>query len=274
MTPGEIQGTNMPYELGFIGAGNMAEAIARGALRQGLLKAEQMVAADPVEARRAVFGTMGIACVDNAAVIRGSRHVLLAVKPQSLPELKGELRMLNAQQQVLISIMAGVRIEKIEAMVGKPTRVVRVMPNLAMQVGYGMSGIAAGPHAQPADAHFVARLMGSAGQTIEVEESLLDAVTAVSGSGPGYLFYFAEALERAARELGLGEHARLLVRQTLAGAGRLLEESGLSPGELRARVTSKGGTTHAGLSHMEAQGVGQAIVEAVKAAERRSRELG
>jgi pyrroline-5-carboxylate reductase len=148
------------------------------------------------------------------------------------------------------------------------------MPNLPMQVGCGMSGIAAGPHAQAADTQFAAALMGSAGQTIVVDESLLDAVTAVSGSGPGYVFYFAEAMERAAQELGLGEHARLLVRQTLLGAAHLLEESGLSPAELRAKVTSRGGTTHAGVLHLEARKVGPAIVDAVKAAERRSRELG
>lgn len=264
----------MKYELGFIGAGNMAEAIAKGALRQGMLKPKQITAADPAAARRAVFEAMGIACTENAEVIKQSRHILLAIKPQSLPELEKELRLVDAQRQVLVSIMAGVRIEKIEAMVGRSARVVRVMPNLPMQVGYGMSGIAAGPHAEAADTQFVARLMGSAGKTIVVEESLLNAVTAVSGSGPGYVFYFAEAMERAAEELGLGGHARLMVRQTLLGAAHLLEESGLSPAELRAKVTSKGGTTHAGVSHMEAQKVATAIVDAVKAAERRSQELG
>jgi pyrroline-5-carboxylate reductase len=264
----------MKFELGFLGAGNMAEAIAKAAISKGLLQPDQMVAADPVDERKRVFAALGIAIADNPAIVAGCRYVLLAVKPQTLPQLQAELATLDAPRQVLVSIMAGVGIARLEAMLGRPGRVIRVMPNLPLQIGDGMSAIAVGPHAQPGDDDFVVRLFSSAGRTIVVAEALLDAVTGVSGSGPGYIFYMAEAMERAAEELGLGQHARLLVRQTLLGAAHLLERSGLSPGDLRRKVTSPGGTTHAAISVLDSKAVAQAMVDAVKAATRRSRELG
>jgi len=264
----------MKHELGFLGAGNMAEAIARAAISKGLLRPDQILAADPADERRRVFAALGTAAGDNTAVVTGCRYVLLAVKPQTLPQLESELAAIDAQHQVVVSIMAGVSIARIEAMLGRPGRVIRVMPNLPLQIGQGMSAVAVGAHAQAGDGDFVVQLFGSAGRAIVVAEELLDAVTGVSGSGPGYIFYIAEAMERAAEELGLKEHARLLVRQTLLGAAHLLDTAGVSPGELRRRVCSPGGTTLAGISQLEAGAVAQAMVDAVKAATRRSRELG
>jgi pyrroline-5-carboxylate reductase len=145
---------------------------------------------------------------------------MLAIKPQVLPQLAGELAMHGRDDQVLISIMAGIGTNKLGDVIGKPVRAVRVMPNTPMMVGLGMSGLAVGEHAKPGDEALALKLFGAAGKVVRVEEKLIDAVTAVSGSGPAYVYYLAEAMEKAAGELGLGEHARLFVSQTLLGAAR------------------------------------------------------
>ena len=263
------------YALGFVGAGNMAEAIARGAIDKGVLKPGQMIASDPSSGRKQVFAGLGIQAVDsNAELIAHSGQVLLAIKPQVLPALAGELASHGREDQVLISIMAGIGTKKLCEVVGKPVRAVRVMPNTPMMVGLGMSGLALGEHARPGDEALALELFGAAGEVVRVEEKLMDAVTAVSGSGPAYVYYLAEAMEKAAVELGLGEHARLFVSQTLVGAARMLAESPDSAAELRRKVTSPGGTTAAAIGHMETHKLIDIIADAVKAAEARGRELG
>jgi len=263
------------YTLGFVGAGNMAEAIARGAIEKGVLSADAMVASDPSDARKQVFEEMGIKVVDsNAEVIAQSAQVMLAIKPQVLPELAGELAEHGGDDQVLISIMAGIGSAKLCDAVGKPARVIRVMPNTPMMVGLGMSGVAVGEHAQVGDEALTMKLFGAAGEVVQVDEKLMDAVTAVSGSGPAYVYYLAEAMEQAAGDMGLGEHARLFVSQTLLGAARMLVDSPDAAAELRRKVTSPGGTTAAAIEHMETNNVRQIVAEAVKAAEARGKELG
>ena len=263
------------YTLGFVGAGNMAEAIARGAIEKGVLSADQMIASDPSVARKQVFESLGIKVVEsNAEVIAQSGQVMLAIKPQVLPELAGELAEHGREGQVLISIMAGIGSAKIAEAVGRPARVVRVMPNTPMMVGLGMSGLAMGEHAQAGDEALAMKLFGAAGEVVRVEEKLMDAVTAVSGSGPAYVYYLAEAMQQAAQDMGLGEHARLFVAQTLMGAARMLMDSPDTAAELRRKVTSPGGTTAAAIEHMESNQVGQIITDAVKAAEARGKALG
>jgi len=263
------------YTLGFVGAGNMAEAIARGAIDKGVLSANAMIASDPSAPRKAVFESLGIKVVDsNAEVIAQSDQVMLAIKPQVLPALAVELSEHGRDDQVLISIMAGIGSAKLCDAVGKPARVVRVMPNTPMMVGLGMSGLAVGEHAQPGDESLAMKLFGAAGEVVRVDEKLMDAVTAVSGSGPAYVYYLAEAMQQAAEDMGLGEHARLLVSQTLVGAARMLMDSPDSAAQLRRKVTSPGGTTAAAIEHMEANKVKQVISDAVKAAEARGKELG
>ncbi len=263
------------YALGFVGAGNMAEAIARGAVDRGVLKRGEIVASDPSSQRKQVFAELGIRVVDsNAAVIAHSGQVLLAIKPQVLPELAGELSSHGREDQVLISIMAGIGTKKLCEVVGKPVRAVRVMPNTPMMVGLGMSGLALGEHARPGDEVLAMELFGAAGEVVRVGEELMDAVTAVSGSGPAYVYYLAEAMEKAAVELGLGGHARLFVSQTLLGAARMLADSPDSAAELRRKVTSPGGTTAAAIGHMQANKLIDIVCDAVKAAEARGRELG
>lgn len=263
------------YALGFVGAGNMAEAIARGAIEKGVLRPGEMAASDPSAGRKDLFKSLGIQALEsNAEVIAHSDQVLLAIKPQVLPALAGELAAHGREDQVLISIMAGIGTKKLGEVIGKPVRAVRVMPNTPMMVGLGMSGLALGEHAQPGDEALAMKLFGAAGEVVCVEEKLMDAVTAVSGSGPAYVYYLAEAMQKAAGELGLGVHARLFVSQTLLGAARMLSDSPDSAAELRRKVTSPGGTTAAAIGHMEAHKLIDIIADAVKAAEARGRELG
>jgi len=271
--------TDTPYQLAFIGAGNMAEAIARAAVEHLILDPAQVIAADPSPQRRQAFVDRGIAVTDsNAEAIAAADQVLLAVKPQVMPDAARDLAYHGRPQQVVISIMAGVTCAKLAAAVGRPTRIVRVMPNTPLMVGYGMAGIALGPDASPGDDDLAMTLFSAgASKAIRVDESLMDAITAVSGSGPAYAFYLAEAMEAAAHELGLADHARTLVAQTLLGAAKLLEQSGENsggPADLRRKVTSPGGTTEAACNHLDQTGVMQHIIDALKAAEARSKELG
>lgn len=265
----------MTFRLGLIGAGNMAEAIARGALDRGVLPPGSLCAADPSPERLALFESFGVTpLADNAAVIAASDAVMLAVKPQVLPSLAADFVGLDRDRQTVISIMAGLGAAKIEAVLGGPARVVRVMPNTPLMVGAGMSGVALGPHAQPGDDDLAMELFGACGEAVRVSESDLDAVTAVSGSGPAYLFYLAQAMEQAAAELGLSGPGRRLVTQTLLGSAQLLAQSGEAPAELRRKVTSPGGTTAAAVATLDELKVSDAVVAALTAARDRSIELG
>ncbi len=276
----------MRYELGFIGAGNMAEAIAKAALSQKIMEPGQMIAADPSDYRRALFAGLGVTVAnDNAQVVRESKQVILAVKPQMFAQVAGQIAAFLVPDQIIISIMAGLGTRKIDALLNdalpadhpmknSTRRIVRVMPNTPLIVGLGMSGIALGGGARPGDETLTMQLFGAAGKTVLVREDQIDAITAVSGSGPAYLFYLAEAMEKAARELGLGDHSRLLVQQTLVGSAMLLSQSSDTAGELRRKVTSPGGTTEAAIKHMEGNKTIEVVVNALKAAEKRARELG
>jgi pyrroline-5-carboxylate reductase len=267
------------YELGIIGAGNMAEAIAVGAIRAGLLTPDQIVASDPSPQRCGVFsgGHHIRALDDNAEVARSSRTILLSVKPQQMAEALSAIGRDLSVQTLVISIAAGINTAFIEKHLGPgvPWRVVRVMPNTPMLVGEGMSGIARGANASDQDMAIVSRLFKSAGDVIEVMEAQMNAVTALSGSGPAYFFLLVEQMIAAGVDMGLpAEHARRMAVQTAIGAAKMLATSSDDPAELRRKVTSPGGTTHAAITHMQAQNMPQTIVDAIKAAERRGRELG
>ena len=265
----------MKYALGFLGAGNMAEAIARAAIDQRVLSPSQIMVADPQESRRQVFNSLGVASTDrNDQLIRQSQHILIAVKPQMIQQVAVELAQLLQEDQVIISIMAGVTTAGLENALNKPARIVRVMPNTPLFVGCGMTAVTPGPHARRGDEDLTMQLFAAGGQVIRVDESKLDAITAVSGSGPAYVFYLAQAMQAAAAELGLGDHADLLVRQTVLGAAQLLAESDDSPSDLRRRVTSPGGTTEAAINQLQKGKFLQAMADAIKAACQRSEELG
>ena len=269
----------MNYELGIIGAGNMAEAIARGVTARGVLRPEQIIAADVAPARRELFqNQLGIKAVDdNREVARQSRTLLLSIKPQQMQAALAGIGEVLAPDALVISIMAGIGSAAIERGLGtgRPWRVIRTMPNTPMLVGEGMVAIAGGSHATSADIAAARRLFESAAKVVEVPEEKMDAVTAVSGSGPAYFFFLIEHMIRAATEMGIGaEQARTLAIQTAVGAAKMLSTSSDSPQDLRRTVTSPGGTTQAAIEHMERHGMQQTILDALKAAERRGKELG
>jgi len=269
----------MSYELGIIGAGNMAEAIARGVLAASVLTPEQIIAADVYEARRVIFATqLRVRAIESISeVAYHSRVLLLSVKPQQMTEVLADLGKVMTDQTLVISIAAGISSAFIEKSLGqgKSWRVIRTMPNTPMLVGDGMVAISAGTHATPADVARARQLFEAAASVIEVPEDKIDAVTAVSGSGPAYFFFLVEQMIKAGVELGLSESdARLLAAKTAIGSAKMLMTSTDTPQELRRKVTSPGGTTHAAITHMEHAGVDKAVVAAIHAAAARSRELG
>jgi pyrroline-5-carboxylate reductase len=269
----------MAYELGIIGAGNMAEAIVRGVIRAGLFPPGDLIAADVSPQRREFFsqGLAVRATDDSAQVARDARRVLLSVKPQQMAEVLSVLGPAMRPDALVISIAAGISTGYIERHLGpgRAWRVVRAMPNTPMLVGEGIAALAPGRHATTKDLTDARRLFESAGSVVEVTEDKLDAVTALSGSGPAYVFYLVEHMIRAGVELGLTpQQARQLAMRTALGASKMLVTTPDSPEELRRKVTSPGGTTQAAITHMEKSGVGPAVVDAIKAADKRSRELG
>jgi pyrroline-5-carboxylate reductase len=264
-------------KLGFLGAGNMAEAIARGLLTAKLLKPQEMLAADPSPDRRRLFEReLKIAAVaENEPVVQKAGLVLLAVKPQKIGEALTPLTGLFGPKKLVISICAGVSTAAIEGVLAPGTRVVRAMPNTPMLVGRGMAAVCGGSKATSADVAKAIRLLESCALVIRVKEELMDTVTAVSGSGPAYFFYLTELLATAGAQLGLPEEdARLLARVTFDGAARLLAESGEQPEDLRRRVTSPGGTTEAAIKKFDELGLDKIVASAVTAARDRGRQLG
>jgi pyrroline-5-carboxylate reductase len=263
-------------QIAFIGGGNMASALIGGLLRQGWPAAHIRVADIDPAARARLGSEFGIATAAGPhEAVRDAECVVLAVKPQHLREVALGLSTLAADKLVL-SIAAGIRARDIARWLGGHGRVVRAMPNTPALVLKGITGLFAEKSVGAADRQHAQSVMSVAGPTLWVDaEEQMDAVTAVSGSGPAYVFYFLEALERAALELGFDKiAARRLAGETFAGAIQLASESSEDFATLRARVTSKGGTTERALSTLDALGVLPAIVRAVHAAAERSREMG
>jgi pyrroline-5-carboxylate reductase len=269
----------MTYELGIIGAGNMAEALVTGIVRAGFLRGDQILAANHNAQRLAAFArqTGAATTTDNAAVARTSRAVLLSVKPARFGEVLNELASTANPDALYISVAAGVTTRFIETALGqgRDWRVIRSMPNTPMSVGEGACGMARGRFATEADAAFAHKLLASCADVVEVKEALIDAVTAVSGSGPAYVFLLVELMVKAGVELGLTEQqARTLAAKTALGAGRMLTAApDVSPAEMRRRVTSPNGTTHAAITTMQARGIEATVMDAVKAAAARAKEL-
>lgn len=260
----------------FIGGGNMASAMIGGLIRKRWpRKAIRVVeVAQPARDQLARAFKVKTHALPDAAAMK-SDYVVLAVKPQQLREVAASIKPLLAKQLV-ITIAAGVRVGDLSRWLGGYRRIVRVMPNTPALVHAGVSGLYASAGASVGDRAAVEKIMGAVGSFIWLDsEKDLDAITAVSGSGPAYVFYFIEALEHAARELGLGpDAAKRLAIETFTGAVKLAAQSDESPETLRNRVTSKGGTTERALQSMESAAVKDAIVQAVRAAAGRSREMG
>jgi len=264
-------------KVGFIGAGNMASALAKGMLAAGLIAAEQLFAADVDEERRRSFerGTSATVLSANRDVVHQCDVVVLAVKPQQMQAVLEEAGPEFAERHLVISIAAGITTAYIEKFLRNGVRLVRAMPNTPMLVGAGAVGISKGKWATDADISLARSLFEAAAVVVNVEEEQLDAVTAVSGSGPAYFFYLAEMMIEAGIDLGLSEEtATALARQTAHGAGKMLAERDEHPRRLREMVTSPGGTTQAAIEAMDRAEVRESVIEAIKAAAARSVELG
>jgi pyrroline-5-carboxylate reductase len=267
----------LSYRLGFIGAGNMAEAVVRGLRQAELLPRENIAVSDPSDQRRSLFrDQLDVAVVaTNAALVARSDVVVLAVKPQMIDTVLAEVGPLLDPAKLVVSIVAGVTLSRLARFCPAGTRLVRTMPNTPMLVGRGMVALARGPDATSDDAELVRELFATGATVIEVPEEKLDAVTAVSGSGPAYFFLLVEALASAGVAAGLSaQEAATLARTTFIGAAELLASGDLDPAELRRRVTSPGGTTAAAIESFTRDDFQGLITRAVASAAARSRELG
>lgn len=264
-------------KIGFIGAGNMAGALIKGFLRAEVCTANDVwvsdVSAEQVQRLRRQYKVS--VAPDNRALVAGSRTVILAVKPQVMAAVLDDLRSAATARQLFVSIAAGFPLRRLTTGLGKQARVVRVMPNTPALIGQGMSVAVAGKQATAADLRTTLRLFRAVGQAVSVQsERLIDPVTAVSGSGPAFVYLFAEHLIAGGVKAGLTPAlASQLTFQTILGAAGMMLEAGLSPRALREMVTSPGGTTLAGLTALDQHQFRDAVLAAIDAATRRSREL-
>ena len=260
--------------IGIIGAGTMGQALIRGLLAQGIAR-RTLRAADPdARKRRQVSRSFRIRTeADNGRVARASEIVILAVKPQQVPDVVPRLAPHLTRRHLVISIVAGIPLRWLQARLpGVP--LVRVMPNLPATVGAGFAAMVPGRTATARHRRIARAVFEAVGEVVELPERFFDAVTAVSGSGPAYVFFLAQAWEAAARSLGLPEAvAAQAIRQTLDGSVRLLRGAAIPVAALIGRVASKGGTTEAALRILARRRVAAAFIEALRAAARRSREL-
>jgi pyrroline-5-carboxylate reductase len=264
--------------IGFLGAGKMATALARGFIQARVLPPRQIVASDVAPAAGAAFqkAVPGARLASsNRDVAKQARVLVLAVKPDQVETVLNEVKPLFTSNHLLISIAAGVPLSRLQAALGEAARVVRVMPNTPALVGAAACGYAPGKRATPEDASLVQRLLAAVGVAFPVKESLLDAVTGLSGSGPAYACLVIEALSDGGVAAGLPrEVATRLAAQTLLGSARMVLETGLHPGALKDMVASPGGTTIEGLHELEKAGLRAALINAVRAAAEKSRKLG
>jgi pyrroline-5-carboxylate reductase len=258
-----------------IGVGAMGEALMSGLIRAGWAPEEISLCVRRVERAEELAERSGsVVSPDPAETIKGRQVVVIAVKPFDVPTLLDHLSGHVRADQMVLSLAAGVTTGTYESRLG-PVPVVRAMPNTPALVGEGVTGIAAGANARPEHLDLASAVLGAVGSVRIMDENLLDAVTAVSGTGPAYVFLLAEALTEAAVREGLPRDiAENFVNQTIRGAGHLLTSTGKTPAELRSQVTSPGGTTAAAMHVLEERGFRALVEDAVAAAARRSTELG
>ena len=262
--------------LGFIGGGRIAEAIIRGVLKRALLKPDSILVSDVSQTRLDhLRSELGIkVTTDNLKVLEERDVIIIAVKPQVIDDLLKGVSSGIREDSLIISVAAGVKTSRIEADAGKDLRVVRVMPNIAAIVGEAASAICKGSNSTDADIEIAKGIFEAVGSVVIVDEGKMDAVTGLSGSGPGFIMPIIEALADAGVHEGLDrETALILASQTVLGAGKLVLETGMHPGALKDMVTSPAGTTIRGIKAMEAGGVRNAVMDAVIRACERSKEL-
>jgi len=267
----------LPLAVGFLGAGQMATALALGWAKAGLLDVGKSRASDPYPDARAKFEkATGVGALDaNREVAAACDVLVLAVKPQVMPAVLTELKPAVSHRHLVVSIAAGVTIKTLADALGEKTRLVRVMPNTPCLVGASASAFAPGLAATADDAELVGKLFGAVGKAFRVAEPLLDAVTGLSGSGPAFGYMFIEALADGGVKCGLSRDVALaLAAQTVLGAAKMVLETGQHPAALKDAVASPAGTTIAGLAVLERAGFRAAAIDAVLAASERAAELG
>jgi pyrroline-5-carboxylate reductase len=279
---------NVNKKLGFIGAGNMAEALARGLVENRVFKASEPIASDVDATRRRKFKVaLKIeVTTDNLKVLNSSRAILFAVKPQTIDAVLTELARAGHENgaarkgglgaKLFVSIAAGVTLNRLEGALGGRARVIRVMPNAPAMVGQGMAALVRGRNATRVDEAFALKIFRAVGDAVALkDETLLDTVTALSGSGPAYVYLFAKALADAAVALGLPpELALRMALKTIRGAEENMRRSPMTAAELIRIVASPGGTTEAALKQLGSDGFSDIVARAIHAAAERSRQLG
>lgn len=258
------------YKIGVIGAGNMGEAIIASSLKHFFVHVSEK------DAKRREYLNLHYKLVpyDLARLVQISDIIILAVKPQDIDDVLKELSKLIKKETLVISIAAGITTGFIEGVLGKSARVVRTMPNMPALVNQGITAVCAGTNAKKEDIDLACKIFNNLGKTVVVKEESIDAITAVSGSGPAYVFLFMECMIEAAKALGLDEKLSAeLVKQTFSGSVNLLLKQGAEPKDLRAKVTSKGGTTQAALDVFANKNIDEIITKALSAAQKRAKAL-
>ncbi len=268
---------NIISPLCFIGGGQMAEALIKGILKKGILTEKDIFCSEPLDERRQYLEKQYSIKTfsDNCEAIKDANAILLAVKPQVIDAVLKELSAAISKKHLIISIAAGVSLKKLEKLLGEKRRIIRVMPNTPALVLEGAAAISKGTFSSKEDLDAALELFSWVGKAVEVPESLMDAVTGLSGSGPAYCFLFIEALIQAGIREGLPRPtATLLAIQTVLGSAKMCIETKRHPAELISMVTSPGGTTIHGLYELERSGVSGIVMDAVRSATKRSKELG
>jgi pyrroline-5-carboxylate reductase len=263
--------------VGFLGAGNMGEAIIKGLLKTGLVPVSAIGATDARSDRLdQVAAEYGIrAAASNAALVKESDVIILAVKPQVMRAVLKEISSAVDSTKLLVSIAAGVATRTLREHLGKPARLIRVMPNTPALVLEGVTAVARGEGLEAGDLETASELFGAVGRVVVLDEDALDAVTGLSGSGPAYVAIVIESLADGGVKMGLDRAtAMTLAAQTVLGSARLILETGAHPGQLKDMVASPGGTTIAGIAALEEGGARRTFIAAVERATQRSRELG
>ena len=263
--------------VGFVGTGNMGEALIHGLLHGHLCRPDQILCSDVrperLKAIREKYGVKGTS--HNTEVVKQSDIIILAVKPQIMKQVVDEIAKYLDLSKLIISIAAGVPLEAIESCAKKELKLIRVMPNICVSVREGVSAIAGGKHIHKEDLMIAKTIFDSVGKSLFIEEYLLDAVTGLSGSGPAYIFLIIDALADAGVKVGLSrDDTLILASQTVLGAAKMLIETGEHPGKLKDLVTSPGGTAIAGLHTLEEGGLRTTLINAVEVATQRSKVLG
>lgn len=264
-------------KIGFLGAGKMAAALARGFVGAKIVSPKEIIAADPFDAARKYFQNESGArtAASNPDAVKFANVLILATKPDQVPAALAEIRETFSKNHLLISIAAGVTISKLENALPAGARVIRVMPNTPALVGAGASAFAPGKNATPQDCAVAKKLLSAVGVAFQVKENWLDAVTGLSGSGPAYVYQFIEALSDGGVAAGLPrEISTKLAAQTVLGAAKMVLQTGQHPGPLKDQVTSPGGTTIEGLHELEKGKLRATVMNAVRAATEKSKKLG